>query len=182
MPTPDPWSGIDVLGPNDSSDLSVLTGNIAGALRGKTAKLFESLSARDDAFAALTDEQKAGSVVGIRGSATGGGIWWYDGAAWRKIPLPGLDYQYGVVSTSTNSVGLFSIDHTLGVSALGAQMTPVYYGPSGAAERVMNRTKLSIREFQVNRVVGYAGDVHAPDSPVADAMIVVSYRFEKFLV
>lgn len=177
MPVPSPYDGLPVFGSDEGANLTTITQAIADALAGRTVRRFASISAMQASVASLPSGSRAGAVAFVDGK----GWWGYDGSIYRKFPMPGYDYVSGHANTSTNGVGLFSIDHTLGVAALDAQLTHIYGGPAGAAEDVMNRIKLSVREFQMNRVVCFAADVlSGGGGPVANAGIIVGYRFEKF--
>ena len=161
-----------------SGDMSAHFQKQSESRRGRTIQPFASTAARDAAFAGLTSDQKKGAISFVDGA----GWFGFTGSVWRPFSMEGYTFQHGLANVATDGNGLFSIDHTLGQTNVGAQLTPVYGGPAGAAENIMDRVKLAVREFQFNRVVCHAQDVQvSPGTAGAlkGAGLIVSYRFER---
>lgn len=170
------WGRIYYPDDNSSANMGVQMGLMADSLEGRTVQRFTTVAARDSAFASLTSAQKLGTICYIDGKGYSG----WNGSEWKRFPMYDLDFKIGHANVVTNNVGLFGIAHNLNVTSVVAQLTPIYGGPSGAAEDVMNRTKLAVREFQYNLVVCHAQDVTAPNGgAMLNTSLVVSYSFWK---
>lgn len=173
-----PWEQELVPDGDASGNLPAHFQKAAESRRGRTVQSFASTAARDAAFAGLTSAQKKGAISFVDGA----GWFGYTGSAWRPFSMEGYTFQSGLANVVTNSVGLFSIDHTLGVTNCDVKLTHVYGGPAGAADNIMDRVKYSVREYQFNRVVCHAEDVQIPQNVAAalvNAALIVSYRIEK---
>lgn len=178
MPTFD--DGVPVYGADEAANLTVITGGIADALAGRKNRRCSSISDMYSKIAALDSGDRPGSMWFVDGK----GWYGHDGTNPWKIPQPGLDYQAGIFSGTTDVNGLIGIGHTLGVSALDAHFTPIYAGADDLEVRsVMGRIQFTIREFLTNQVILYVADATAsPGSPaaVASKSMMFCWRFEKF--
>lgn len=171
------WNGTYYPDDNSSANMGVQMGLMAESLEGRTVKRFSTVAARDAAFAGLTSQQRLGTICYIDGKGYSG----WDGSEWKRFPMSDIDFKMGHANVVTNSVGLFGIAHNLNVSACTVALTQLYGGPGGAAEDVMNRCKLAVREFQYNSVICHAQDVTNPNGgPLGNTSLIVSYQIWRF--
>lgn len=175
-----PWERESVPDGDASGDMVAHFQKQSESRRGRTVQPFASTAARDAAFAGLTSDQKKGAISFVDGA----GWFGFTGSAWRPFSMEGYTFQHGLANVVTDENGLFGINHTLGATNVGIQLTPVYGGPAGAAEDVMDRVKLEVREFQYNGVICHATDVQVGPgvgAPLRKSALIVSYRIERIV-
>lgn len=127
---------LDSAAPNPASDMEQL----AESLEGRTVRSFGSTTARDDAFATLTTEQKKGVIAHVMGK----GLYYYTGSTWRYVSANGEMFtQSGIATTvGQNAAGQTSVSFPV---AFGSGAAPVVV--ANHATSLDTAAPLIVRQF-----------------------------------
>lgn len=139
------------------------------SLDGKVVMKFASIAERDAWLQTLGSAKRQGTVAAVSGK----GAWIYDSGAWQPIAMKGYTYQNGHLDITTNSVGLFSVPHSLGVSACHPDVKVLYTGNLGQ----LTNTMIVYREFQLNNLVCMAINRNDGQGKQGESMRI-AYRLE----
>lgn len=168
---PDQATGLNV--PNATSDAAAYPHiiELVKGLRGRIIRNFAAYQYMSDHLASMVESAREGVIATI----TGQGAWLRQSGKWRQFSMRGITYESDHETITTNSVGLFSIPHSLGVSACIAWADNLYAGNLGQ----LTNTIIKVREFKTNEVVFMAINRSDGQGKPNETMIV-QYHIAKF--
>lgn len=132
---------------------------------------FTSRLLMEQELALLPSGQREGCV----GYVAGLGWWGYDGATWRQFGMRGLTHEAGVITLTTNSVGLVGIPHSLGTANIAPQVDTIQPGIEYYV-----RAEAKITSIESAQVVVRVWDTDTWQV-LTNGGFTFSYRFEKLV-
>lgn len=167
---PDQATGLDV--PNATSDAAAYPHliRLAQGLHGRIVRNFAAYQYMSDHLALMAASAREGVIATI----TGQGAWLRQSGTWKQFSMRGITFESGQKNVITNEVGLFSITHSLGVSACYAAADNLWVGNLGQT----SNTIIKIREMKMNEVIFIAINRDDGTGKYKEPM-TVQYKIEK---